>query len=202
MTPEHDNTANPADSYPWKRNSPIHRWYALGRYYAMFPPSFAYNAVCGLTRPGEHVLDPFCGRGNGPFSATVLNRPATGIDINPVAWLYTAAKLHPEPKLDQVLERLKEIDKASRPKDRKSRSRFETMLWSPRVRAFLRAARRELKWEPGASATDRTLMAFVALICKTRRGPAFQMFSGLPSPAHLDMQSSGGLERISSSRPM
>ena len=165
-----DTPAKPADSYPWKRNTPIHRWYALGRYYAMFPPSFAYNAVCGLTRPGEHVLDPFCGRGNGPFTATVLNRPATGIDINPVAWLYTAAKLQPEPKLEHVLERLKEIDKASRPKDRQSRSRFETMLWSPKVRAFLRAARRELEWEPGESTLDRTLMAFVALHMQDKEG--------------------------------
>ena len=160
----------PADSYPWKRDTPIHRWYALGRYYAMFPSSFAYNAVRGLTRPGEHVLDPFCGRGNGPFSATVLGRPATGIDINPIAWLYTAAKLQPAARVEQVLERLGEIDKASRPKDRKSRSPFETMLWSPNVRAFLRAARRHLKWGPDGSEIDRTLMAFIALHMQDKEG--------------------------------
>ena len=165
-----DTPLKPADAYPWKRNTPIHRWYALGRYYAMFPSSFAYNAISGLTRHGEHVLDPFCGRGNGPFSATVLNRPATGIDINPIAWLYTAAKLRPATKMDQVLKRLKEIDEASRPQDRISRSPFETMLWSPDVRAFLRSARRHLKWEPDGCEIDRTLMAFVALHMQDKEG--------------------------------
>ena len=170
MTTEKDTAATLIDSYPWKRNTPIHRWYALGRYYAMFPPSFAYNAVCGLTRPGEHVLDPFCGRGNGPFTATVMGRPAIGIDINPVAWLYTAAKLHPAADQNQVLKRLEDIDRACRSQDRKSQSRFETMAWSPRVRAFLRAARRELDWRSEESEVDRTLMAFIALHMQDKEG--------------------------------
>ena len=152
---------------PWRSNTPEHRWYGLGRYYAMFPPSFAHDAVQGLTDPGECVLDPFCGRGNAPFMATTMQRPSIGVDINPVGWVYTAAKLRPAPA-DRVLDRLQEVSDACRPQDRRSRSRFETMAWAPDVRAFLRAAKRELDWRE--CAVDRTLMAFVMLHMQDKRG--------------------------------
>ena len=153
---------------PWPYASAERRWYGMGRYYAMFPPRFAFDAIKGLTRAGDCVLDPFCGRGNAPFIASVMGRPSLGIDINPVAWLYTAVKLNPDPTPDRVLRRLKAIGRAARINDRRSRSRFETMAWSPTVRAFLKAARRELDWR--SSMTDRTLMAFVVLHMQDKRG--------------------------------
>ena len=67
----------------WRRNTAPGRWYGFGRYYAMFPQSFIHDAVTNLTKPGESVIDPFCGRGNAPFAATVLGRPAVGVDVNP-----------------------------------------------------------------------------------------------------------------------
>ena len=152
---------------PWPYASVERRWYGLGRYYAMFPPRFAFDAVEGLTRPGDRVLDPFCGRGNAPFTASVMGRPSLGVDINPIAWLYTSVKLNPDPNLDRVVKRLKAIARATRPTDRRSRSRFETMAWSPDVRGFLKAARRELDWQ--SSVTDRTLMAFVVLHMQDKR---------------------------------
>ena len=42
------------------------------------------------------------------------------------------------------------------------------MAWAPSVRAFLKAARRELRWE--ASIVDRTLMAFIALHMQDKLG--------------------------------
>ena len=146
---------------PWARDTAAFRWYGFGRYYAMFPASFAYDAVRGLTDCGDLVLDPFCGRGNGPFTAGVLGRPSVGVDINPVAWIFASVKLEPEMDEGRLLRRLDDVARSCRSGDRKSRSRFETMAWSPDVRAFLRAARRELDWRH--SVTDRTLMAFVAL---------------------------------------
>ena len=134
----------------------------------MFPPSFAYEAIRGLTRPGELILDPFCGRGNGPFTATVLGRSSVGIDINPVAWIFTAVKLQPEADPERLLQRLSEVARASRIQDRRGRTRFETMAWSPNVRAFLRSARRELDWRD--SIADRTLMAFIALHMQDKLG--------------------------------
>lgn len=163
---QHNDRISSSRRLPWGGNTPEYRWYGLGRYYAMFPPSFAHDAVQGLTRPGECVLDPFCGRGNAPFMATTMQRPSVGIDINPVGWVYTAAKLNPAP-VESVLDRLREISDACRPQDRRSRSRFETMAWAPDVRAFLRASRRELDWRE--CTVDRTLMAFVLLHMQDKR---------------------------------
>lgn len=155
---------------PWPYHSAEYRWYGFGRYYAMFPPSFAYNAVLNLTRRGETVLDPFCGRGNGPFTASVLVRPSVGIDINPIAWLFTSVKLCPEGDMERLLRRLRDVARARTANDRKSRSQFETMAWAPSVRALLRAARRELNWKEKGSITDRTLMAFISLHMQDKLG--------------------------------
>ena len=157
-------TAIPGDDWgdqTWRRNTAVGRWYGLGRWYAMFPPQFAREAILNLSCPGSLVIDPFCGRGNAPFAATALRRASLGIDIHPLAWLWTAVKLGPEPSPGRVLHRLSEIERSARPQDRRGRTQFERMAWAPAVRAFLRAARRELDWRE--SVTDRTLMAFVAL---------------------------------------
>ena len=127
----------------------------------MFPAPFVTRAVITFTEPGDVVLDPFSGRGNAPFVAAALGRPAVAVDIQPVAWLFTAAKLLPAQQPKRVLARVGAIGRAVRPVDRRSRSRFETMAWAPAVRGFLKAARRELDWRN--SRVDRTLMAFVAL---------------------------------------
>ena len=152
----------------WRRGTATGRWYGLGRWYAMFPPAFAREAILNLSRPGEMVLDPFCGRGNAPFAATVLGRTSLGIDIHPLAWLWTETKLCPEPSAENVLQRLEELGRAIRLADYRGESCFEQMAWAPSVRAFLRAARRELDWRN--SLTDRTLMAFVALHMQDKRG--------------------------------
>ena len=153
---------------PWPRNTAAGRWYGLGRYLAMFPPAFVQGAVGNLTNPGETVLDPFCGRGNGPFTAVVMGRPAFGIDVNPVAWIFTAAKLQPAEDPEQVISRLIEVWKARKPHDSRSQSEFDAMAWAPKVRALLRAARRELNWQE--SKVDRTLMAFIALHMQDKQG--------------------------------
>ena len=148
--------------YPFPTNSPEHKWYAFGRYYAMFPPSFPYYATEGLTDPGDLVLDPFAGRGNSLFCAMAQERRAIGIDINPLAYLYSAARCNLSVEREDVLQRLTEVEDAIIPNDRKTRSPFETMAWSPDVRGFLRSARRELKdWRDDD--VDRTLMGFIAL---------------------------------------
>lgn len=153
---------------PWPYASAERRWYGMGRYYAMFPPQFAYDAIKRFTGDGDSILDPFCGRGNAPYIASVMGRNSFAIDINPIAWLYSEVKLNPEPELEKILARLKTMERASRNKDRRSRSRFETMAWTPRVRSFLKAARRELDWQ--RSVLDRTLMAFIVLHMQDKRG--------------------------------
>lgn len=153
---------------PWPTATAANRWYAFGRYYAMFPPTFVHDAISSLTKPGEFVVDPFCGRGNAPFTAAVLGRPSLSVDINPLAWLYTIVKLEPEPDVIKVLSRLNEIGKARRKRDEKAESEFEAMAWNARVRSFLKAARRELNWAD--CRLDRTLTAFVALHMQDKIG--------------------------------
>ena len=153
--------AKSPDKSVWSRRKAAGRWYGFGRYYAMFPQSFIHDAVINLSKQEETVLDPFCGRGNGPFAATVLGRNALGIDVNPIAWLFAAVKLEPAPTPEQVIARLSEVARARRPSDSKSRTRFQAMAWAPAVRALLKAARRELDWRD--SIVDRTLMAFITV---------------------------------------
>lgn len=146
---------------PWPARTPQHRWYGLGRYYAMFPAPFVTSAVKGFTARGDVVMDPFSGRGNAPFLAAAMGRPSIAVDILPVAWLFTTAKLKPSRTANRLLVRLKDTQRAVRPRDRKPQNEFESMAWAPAVRGLLRAARRELDWRK--SRTDRTLTAIIAL---------------------------------------
>jgi site-specific DNA-methyltransferase (adenine-specific) len=51
--------------------------------------------VARYTRPGDVVLDPFCGRGTTPLQACAEGRVGVGNDLNPFAHVLTAAKVEP-----------------------------------------------------------------------------------------------------------
>lgn len=74
----------------------------------MFPEAFAERWIDRLTRPGDTVLDPFCGRGTVPFQAVLMNRRAIGVDVNPVAYCISAAKTN-SPSLVDAETRLMEL---------------------------------------------------------------------------------------------
>lgn len=65
---------------------------AICPYWTMFPLSFPLAILAGA-RPGQWVLDPFCGRGTTLYAARKLGLPAVGIDSNDVAVAIAAAKL-------------------------------------------------------------------------------------------------------------
>ncbi len=50
-------------------------------------PSTARTAIAGLSRPGQRVLDPFCGSGTVLVEAMVAGRLAVGVDASPLAVL-------------------------------------------------------------------------------------------------------------------
>lgn len=116
------------------------RFHALCPYFAMFPESFAETWIDRLTRPGDLVLDPFCGRGTAPFQALLMDRRAVGNDINPVAFCLTKAKLG-APVKSSLLRRVSELERG-----------FEARSWEPRRRvlppffqiAFSRSTLRQL----------------------------------------------------------
>jgi hypothetical protein len=65
---------------------------AICPYWTMFPLEFPFAALTD-GRPGEWVLDPFCGRGTTLFAARKLGLGTVGIDSNPVAAAIAGAKL-------------------------------------------------------------------------------------------------------------
>jgi len=75
----------------------------------MFPESFAEKWILDLSRPGDVVLDPFCGRGTTPFQAILMDRRAIGCDVNDVAYCLTKAKTA-APRLLSVERRLSNLE--------------------------------------------------------------------------------------------
>jgi hypothetical protein len=62
-------------------------------YYTMYPLEFPLGVLERNGRPGDWVLDPFCGRGTTLFAARVLGLPAVGVDSSPIAVAIAGAKL-------------------------------------------------------------------------------------------------------------
>ncbi len=89
-------------------SSPEARWSRFGPYYAMFPIEFAFDVVNKYSKKGDKIIDPFCGRGSSIYAGSVLGRESTGIDINPLGWLYSNVKIHLARK-NIVLERIQNI---------------------------------------------------------------------------------------------
>lgn len=74
------------------KNAPILRLNGLAPYYTMFPLSFPFDALRN-GKPGDWVLDPFCGRGTTLLAARLRGLHSIGVDSNPVAVAIAAAKL-------------------------------------------------------------------------------------------------------------
>ncbi len=78
-------------------------------YRACFKPQLARFFIERLTRPGERVYDPFMGRGTTVLEAALMDRRATGCDVNPLSPLLVGPRLAP-PSLAQIAARLETLD--------------------------------------------------------------------------------------------
>lgn len=65
------------------------------RYPARFSPLFVREAVKAFTRPGDLVLDPFCGGGTTVVEAIALGRRAAGMEVNSLAAFLAQTKTTP-----------------------------------------------------------------------------------------------------------
>lgn len=146
------------------------RWAKLGPYYAMFPVTFAHETVERFCSFGGSVLDPFCGRGTVPFVAKIRGRQSVGIDVNPVAYVFSKAKADPEPDSRKLVNRVGEVARAVTAKDTKAENEFQKWAWSTEVLGFLQAARRLLDWHNDR--VDRTLMAIILVHLHGKLGNA------------------------------
>lgn len=65
------------------------------RYPARFAPAFAREAIEAFTKPGDTVVDPFCGGGTTLVEAVSLGRRAAGMDVSSLAAFLTRTKTTP-----------------------------------------------------------------------------------------------------------
>jgi hypothetical protein len=128
----------------------------------MFPESFAETWIQRLTKPGDLVLDPFCGRGTTPFQALLMGRVALASDINPVAYCVTKAKTN-APPLRALLGRLSSLQNRFTLKSwRQERSRlpeFFRWAYSPETLSQILYLRASLDWTK--SKTDAMIASLV-----------------------------------------
>jgi len=82
-----------------------HALHPLCTYLGSLPAAVAHTLIARWSRPGDVVLDPFCGRGSVPLQACLERRIGVGVDANPLAHLLTAAAVDP-PSLHAALGRL------------------------------------------------------------------------------------------------
>lgn len=62
-------------------------------YPARFSAKFSEKVICEFTRPGDTVLDPFCGGGTSIVESLKNGRRAVGFDINELASFISRSKL-------------------------------------------------------------------------------------------------------------
>ena len=77
----------------------------IHRYSGKFIPQIAARAISLMTRPGDLVVDPYCGSGTTLLEAAVLGRRVIGVDLNPLAVLIARVKTTPiaETLLNQLV---------------------------------------------------------------------------------------------------
>jgi hypothetical protein len=154
--------------YQWTIGTRIGRWAGLGPYYAMFPVTFARKAIECFSKPGETVIDPFCGRGTSNYVAQVLGRNSFGCEINPVGWIYAKVKTSPARQISKLQKRVDEISAMRLDEDFLPENEFQEWAWCGEVLAFIKSARRNLDWK--GSKTDRTLAAFLLVYLHAKVG--------------------------------
>jgi hypothetical protein len=86
----------------WKAQPRLwgHSLHPMCSYLASFPAALAHACIARYSRPGDVVFDPFSGRGTAPLQAAAEGRIGVGNDLNPFAYLLTAAKLDPPTAAD------------------------------------------------------------------------------------------------------
>jgi DNA modification methylase len=97
------------------RNSPYsarnwgHVRHGLCSYSSKIKPSIAYYLVNLFSKPNDVILDPFSGVGTIPFEACLNHRKGIGVDLSPLAFHVTNAKVHKinKTKVNEEIQRVK-----------------------------------------------------------------------------------------------
>ncbi len=136
-----------------------HPLHSLCPYFAMFPEAFVAKQVFAYTERGDIIFDPFCGRGTTVLESLLNNRPAYGVDINPVAACIAGAKVD-APTLPAVRARIEELsDQYGTHEFSKPSGEFFKLCFHERTLKEILHLREALDWR--GSRVDRFIAAIV-----------------------------------------
>ena len=125
---------------------------------AMFPPAVPHVFIQWLTKPGDVVYDPFCGRGTTCLEACLSGRVGYGSDANPLAWLLTSAKVDP-PTRESIAARIADLRLRMEPVSTALEPAEIRMIFDPNTLAQLVWLKGELRL---THKVDRFLLASLA----------------------------------------
>ncbi|MBU2560740.1 MAG: hypothetical protein KKD17_00430 [Nanoarchaeota archaeon] len=87
--------------------------YLIHKYWARKPHNVVSEYIKHYTKPGDIVLDPFCGSGPTPIEAIKIGRKAVGLDLNPVSVFITRMTAMPV-DVAKIRSTFQEIEKSCR----------------------------------------------------------------------------------------
>ncbi len=87
-------SVNTAEDFDWDCSEADTQYLTHGihRYSGKFIPQIAQNAIQWLTKPGDLILDPYCGSGTTLLECALSDRLSIGVDLSPLAILIAQAK--------------------------------------------------------------------------------------------------------------
>ena len=99
------------DSWEYSDADTQYLTHNVHRYSGKFIPQIAGRAIDLLTKPGDLVLDPFCGSGTTLLESAIRGRNSIGYDLNPLAVLITQVKITPveSRQLQYLRERMRKV---------------------------------------------------------------------------------------------
>ncbi len=147
------------------KSDPLLRLNSISAYFTMFPLEFPFR-VLKDARPGQWVLDPFCGRGTTNFAARLLGLPSAGIDCNPVAAAIAAAKLV-SVKPDDIIALCRRIIRSGRSPTEIPEGVFWELCYAPQTLEKICMIRENLL----SGKRSPTLKALRALMLGVLHGP-------------------------------
>jgi methylase of polypeptide subunit release factors len=84
----------PHHQLPYSKKNWGNSNHSLCSYQGKLKPSIAHFLVETFVPQNGRLLDPFCGVGTIPFEAALGNKISYGIDISPLAYIVSSAKVH------------------------------------------------------------------------------------------------------------
>jgi SAM-dependent methyltransferase len=87
-----------------------HSLHKIAPYVGRIKPPFAHFLIKYVTKPGDTILDPFCGIGTIPLEGSLCGRNTIGVDLNPYAITVSEAKTQHNLILEDLIDYVENLD--------------------------------------------------------------------------------------------